>query len=138
MSGALKKFEDLVIKSFIIIIAFIIFQSLLRLVVGIIDETINSEFFLFGPDQLLEIIGTILLILIGLELLESFKVYDSDERTKVEVILAIALIAIARKVITLDLKKTPSTTLGGIALIIISLSLGYFLIKKTHPEVESK
>ena len=39
------------------------------------------------------------------------------------------MIAIARKVIILDVKELPSATLLGIAAIIITLSGGYYLFK---------
>ena len=41
----------------------------------------------------------------------------------------VAMIAIARKVIILDVKELPSVTLLGIAAIIITLSGGYYLFK---------
>ena len=42
------------------------------------------------------------------------------------------MIAIARKVILLDLKKLEPVSLIGIAAIIIALSAGYYLVKVAH------
>jgi uncharacterized membrane protein (DUF373 family) len=56
----------------------------------------------------------------------------------VKVVFAVALIAIGRKVIILDLKEIPSLSLLGIAAIIISLSCGYFLVKRTFPGKSSQ
>jgi uncharacterized membrane protein (DUF373 family) len=44
------------------------------------------------------------------------------------------MIAIARKVIILDVKELPSATLLGIAAIIITLSSGYYLFKRARLE----
>ena len=43
----------------------------------------------------------------------------------------VALIAIARKVIILDLKDLPSLALFGIASLILAISVAYFLVKRT-------
>jgi uncharacterized membrane protein (DUF373 family) len=51
-----------------------------------------------------------------------------------EVVFAVALIAVARKVIILDIKKIGSMTLLGLAAVILALSVGYYLIKKTFQE----
>jgi uncharacterized membrane protein (DUF373 family) len=85
---------------------------------------------LLNIEQLLTIFDLFLIILIGLELLESIKIYITQEKTPVEVILTVALIAVARKVITLEYTKLSSLTLIGIASIIIALATGYYLIKK--------
>jgi uncharacterized membrane protein (DUF373 family) len=55
-----------------------------------------------------------------------------------EVVFAVALIAIGRKVIILDVKEIPSLSLLGIAAIILSLSFGYFLVKRTFPGKSSQ
>jgi uncharacterized membrane protein (DUF373 family) len=59
-------------------------------------------------------------------------VYLTEDKIHVEVIFTIALIAVARKVITLEITKLPDLTLIGIVAVIVSLSVRYFLIKKAH------
>jgi len=74
-----------------------------------------------------------LLVLIGVELLETVKMYLTQKTVHVEVVFTVAMIAIARKVIILDIKEVPSLTLIGISAIIVALSAGYslFTTKKT-------
>jgi len=91
-----------------------------------------TPFLMLNIDQLFLIFGFFLMILIGLELLESIKTYLTEDKIHVEVLFTIALIAVARKVITLEITKLPDLTIMGIAALIISLSVGYFLIKKSH------
>jgi len=68
---------------------------------------------------------------IGIELLETImKTYITEDNPHYEVVLSVAIIAIARKVIILDLKEVESLSLVGIASIIIALTAGYFLMKK--------
>ena len=55
------------------------------------------------------------LILIGLELLETIKTYFSEQQIHVEIVFLVAMIAVARKVIILELKSLSPVTLLGIA-----------------------
>jgi len=49
-----------------------------------------------------------------------------------EYIIIVALIAIARKVITLDLKAYDSLTLIGIAAMILAIAGAFFLMKRCY------
>ena len=79
-------------------------------------------------------LGFVLLILIGVELLESIKVYLLEKKVHVEVVLMIAIIAIARKVIILNFKETTGDIIIAIGLVIIALCIGYYLIKRSRLE----
>jgi uncharacterized membrane protein (DUF373 family) len=74
-----------------------------------------------------------MLVVIGIELLETImKTYITQGQPHYEVVLSVAIIAIARKVIILDLKEVDSLSLIGIASIIIALTVGYFLMKRSR------
>ena len=70
------------------------------------------------------------LVLIGIELLDTIKVYFKKNVIHVEVVILVALIAIARKVIVLDFQDYSGLEILGISAIIICLSAAYFLIKR--------
>ena len=80
--------------------------------------------------NLLKIFSFFLVVLIGLELIEVIKVYLVDEQVHVEVIFLVAIIALARKVIVLDVKILDPLSLIGVAAIILALSGGYYLLKQ--------
>ena len=69
-------------------------------------------------------------ILITLEILETFKNHHNTILSKVKIILLVAITAIVRKVITLDIKHSEYLLLVGIAILIISFCLGYYLLSK--------
>jgi len=60
------------------------------------------------------------------------KTYLVEKVNHVEVVLAVAIIAVARKVIILDVKEVSSLTLIGIGAIIISLLVGYYLVRRNR------
>ena len=132
MIKILKKFEKVIIITLIIMMILVVFVSTVRLGWWLAIEILEPPFLMFNIEQLFVIFGFFLMILIGIELLESLKVYLSEDKIHVEVIFTIALIAVARKVITLDITKLPDLTLIGIAAVILALAVGYFLIKKAH------
>ncbi len=83
-------------------------------------------------DNLLAIFGLFLLILIGVELLETMKIYLRDDTVHIEVIILVAIIAIARKAVVLDLEKVDALTIMSLGVLVIALSVGYFIIKKVQ------
>ena len=132
MIKKLKTFERVIIISLIVMMMLVVFVSTARLGWWLVTEMIAPPFMMFNVEQLFVIFGFFLMILIGIELLESLKVYINEDKIHVEVVFTIALIAVARKVITLEITKLPAITLIGIAAIIIALAVGYYLIKKAH------
>ena len=80
---------------------------------------------MLGVENLLEVFGFFMMILIGLELLESIRAYLYDESLHVKVVFLVAMIAIAGKVIILEIKDIEPLVLIGFASIIRALSLGY-------------
>ena len=80
----------------------------------------------------LERFQNIILVLIGVELLETFKTFQQDKTVNVLSVLLVALIVMARKVIIMEINDgTDDMGLLGLSAIIISLSLGYYLINRS-------
>jgi uncharacterized membrane protein (DUF373 family) len=121
-------FEKIIVYVLIIIMMVIIVLSTVAFAIFLIRYMLHSPNLLPQVDNLLDIFGFFLLILIGVELLETIRAYLSEHVVHVEVVIEVALIAIARKVIILDLKETPASSLLGIAAIIFTLAIAYYLV----------
>jgi uncharacterized membrane protein (DUF373 family) len=80
--------------------------------------------------NVMELFGGFLLVLIGIELLDTIKVYLKDNVVHVEVVLLVAIIALARKIVIYDIETLTGDKIIGIAVLIIALAGAYFLIKK--------
>jgi uncharacterized membrane protein (DUF373 family) len=135
MIESIKKFEKMIIFSLLVMMVLVLFLSTLDLAWIIIKDIITPPVFLLDIDELLEIFGLVMLVLIGIELMQTMaKTYLSQSVDHAQIVMAIAMIAIARKVIILDVKELSGAALLGIAAIIIALSIGYFLMKwKAEP-----
>ena len=96
----------------------------------IIKDAITPPILLLEVDELLEVFGFFLLILIGVELLETIKAYLRDNVVHVEIVLEVALIAIARKVIVLDLQKYDGLRVFAVAALILALAGAFYLERR--------
>lgn len=72
----------------------------------------------------------ILLVLIGLELLETLRAYLHDRHVRLEVVLIVAVIAMGRHIIMLDFERMHGLSLLGVAALMLALTGGYFLIRR--------
>jgi uncharacterized membrane protein (DUF373 family) len=133
MLTVLKKYEKFMIQALMLMMAIILGLATFDLGWFIIKDIFEPPFFLLSVDQLLELFGLFMLVVIGIELLETImKTYITQGQPHYEVVLSVAIIAIARKVIILDLKDIDGLSLVGIASIVIALTVGYFLMKRSH------
>ena len=121
------------IQALMVMMAIVLGLTTLDLGWLIIKDITHPPYFLLDVNQLLDIFGLFMLVVIGIELLETImKTYITQGQPHYEVVLSVAIIAIARKVIILDLKEVDSLSLIGIASIIIALTVGYFLMKRSR------
>ena len=125
MDKFLKIFEKYVVIVLILLMVMIIVVATFVTSSTILRYILSSPNYLIDDIELLDILGYILLILIGIELLETVKAYLYDHIIHVEVVLEVALIAVARKVILLDYKEYSGLTVLAIAVLIIAPRLDF-------------
>ncbi|BAW95338.1 hypothetical protein NIES970_02410 [[Synechococcus] sp. NIES-970] len=135
MHNLFKRYERLMIQVLLTMMAIAIGLATLDFGWVLFQSILAPPRLLIEGEQLLEIFSLFMLIIIGIELLESIiNTYLTKGRPHFEVVLSVAIIAIARKVIILDIKTTDSLSLFGIAAIILSLTVGYYFMKQSHPD----
>ncbi len=84
----------------------------------------------FTGESMLYAFAFFLLILIGLELMDSIKSFITTHKVNVSIFITLALIAVCRKIIVIDLSESDFTELIGIGVVIFALASGYYLLKK--------
>ncbi len=130
MMKYLKKIERALVGAMILILVLVVLLSVVELGRVLLRDLSTPPLFTLEIGQLLEIFGQFLLVLIGIELLETVKRYYTDGCVDIDVILSIALIAVARKIITVDPKDYDPLSLLGIAAVIFSLVAGYWVARR--------
>ena len=124
----LKKFERIVTGTLIVMLAVVVILALIELGWILIQDVLKPPIFILEIDDLLEIFGLFLLVLIGIELLDTIKCYYVEGRIDLKVIFTVALIALGRKIIILEPEKYDGLTLIGMGVIIFALVAGYFVV----------
>jgi len=133
MMRVTERFEHLVVGVLLALMMLAIVASTIDLAWTFLKELIAPPRFLIGVDQVMQIFGLVFTILIGLELLETVKTVLSKEQLHVEVVFLVAMIAVARKVIILEVKKPEDfTMLIGIAAVVLALALGFYFVKLAY------
>lgn len=96
---------------------------------GPIDRT-DMTSFLERFRLLHDVFGGFLLILIGVELMKTIVIYLSKHEMHVDVVFTVAIIAIARHSIDLDLAHLEAAQLVGMGVLVVALAIGYYFFRK--------
>jgi len=128
----LAKTQKLLVLVLAVMLVVVVVLSTLHLGVLIGHEIWQQPRFLIPVQGLLEIFGYFLLVLIGVELLETLKAYLKKDVIHVRVVLEVALIAMARKVIIEEPNAAPGLTLFAIAALILALGVGLYFERQTR------
>jgi uncharacterized membrane protein (DUF373 family) len=74
--------------------------------------------------------GAFMAVLIAIEILINITIYLRDDVIHVKIVMATALMAVARKVIVLDFETITPPYIYGLAAVALAMSVGYWLIHK--------
>ena len=131
METLITRVQRLVVSVLLLLLALVVVLSTAHLAVLIAKEIWKPPRFLIEVQGLLEVFGYFLLVLIGVELLETLKGYIKHNVVHARVVLEVALIAVARKVVTTELGAVPPLTLFAVAALIVALGVAYYLESRT-------
>ncbi len=127
----LTKIQKFTVVALAGMLAVVVILSTIHLGVLIAQEIWVPPRFLIGVQGLLDVFGYFLLVLIGVELLETLKAYLKKDVIHVRVVLEVALIAMSRKVITEEPNTVPASTLFGIAALILALAVAFYFERRS-------
>lgn len=133
-----ERFEKIIVSvlilMLIIVISFTTYDMGHRLFTAIFQRT--EMLFQLEKDDIYKIFSAFLLVLIGIELLQAMSVYLKENAIHVETVLLVAIIAVARHLIDVNYEETDALKLIGFASLILSLTIGYFFIKKAIHKIK--
>ena len=130
MLDLINRFERLVYMLLIALLIIVLVFALGEMFWSLWSSLTNSPVGLLENHELTSVLGTFLLVLIAVELLDTMKAYIEENVIHVEIVVLLAIIAIARKVILLDPSQTDGFELVGIGIIILGLAASYYLLRK--------
>ena len=130
MNRIAKYIEKGIIYVLIAMMAIILILATIELGYYLVKTLIESDYLLIDLDAIMDLFGVFLLVLIGIELLDTIKVYLRRNVVHVEVVVLVAIIALARKVVVLKVETLSGDTILGIAALILALASAYYFIRK--------
>ena len=110
-------------------LALVVVAGALDLAVTLISDLITPPIGRLEVRELLRLLGLFLVVLIAIELVYVVRLYLEERHFDVEVVLMVALIAIARKVVVFDLERNEPALLLGISAVVLSLAAALFLLR---------
>jgi uncharacterized membrane protein (DUF373 family) len=128
-----NKFERFVYAVLMLLLMIVLGFSIIELYWFLVLSLTNVPPLLLENHELTNLLGVFLLILIGVEFLDTIKAYFKENAIHFEIVILLAIIAIARKVILLDPASAPEyigIELVGIGIVVVGLAGAYYLIKK--------
>ena len=132
MMRTIEGFQRVMVVTLLVMMMVTIVISAVGLGWSLIKETLQSARLIFDVKQVMEMFGLVFTVLIGLEILETIKTYLSQDQFHVEVVFLVAMVAVARKVIILEVKESNPVVLLGIAAIILALAVGFYFVRRAH------
>ena len=133
-----QRFEGLVALILTLVIALIILVALFRLTSSVITGLLFGALDPLDPGIFQSVFGEILTLLIALEFNHTLQYVVKRQQSiiQTQVVLLIALLAIARKVIVLDLGSVDAAQLLGLAAITLGLGIAYWLIRERDDRID--
>jgi uncharacterized membrane protein (DUF373 family) len=124
-----KKYEALILTVLAVMMAAVVLFATVELGWLLLNHIMSPPFGLIKMGQLIDVFGMFLLVLIGIELLDTVLLYHKERVVRVEVAVIVALLAIARKVIILNYKTLTSFTLLEVGAAVLALGVAYYLLR---------
>lgn len=89
--------------------------------------------FMITVSDIFQLFGAFMVVLIAIEIFLNIRLYLGTEMLPVQLVIATALMAIARKIIVLDFEKTDASYILAIAAVIIALGASHWLLAHERP-----
>ena len=136
MQHVIEKIEQYISVALILIgLTFAVYQTVELIYLfasGLWESLIGAKFLAEKPGR--PVAGLFFSVLLTLELIATIRVFAKSHLIKIRVILLVGLIAVTRKILELDMEHMQAIDGFTIAALILTLSLGYFLVSRSEGE----
>jgi uncharacterized membrane protein (DUF373 family) len=132
--STIEKIEKCIYAALMAMLVVVLITAMADLAVLLFGALVTTSPILMESHEMINVLGAFLLVLIGVELLDTIKAYFHENAIHVEIVVLLAIIAIARKVILIDPTGMNGFEYGfelmSIGVIVVGLGAGYYLIKR--------
>ena len=124
--------EKYIAMALLVLMGVVVISGAVEVGYEVLTSMIEPPGFFVGVAELFDIFGLFLMVLIGLELMTSIKMYLENHAIHAEMMMLVALTAVTRKIVILDATKLDAMIVFSIGFLVVSLSAGYYLLKRNR------
>lgn len=119
------------VKFLAVLMVFVIMLGVADVMYVLYSRLMQPPYMLLNVSDIFKVFGAFMVVLIAIEIFINIRLYLGSNTLPIKLVLATALMAIARKVIVLDLTSTDAIYIFAIAAVVLALGVTYWLIGKT-------
>lgn len=124
----LRAVIHMAVRLLAILMTLVILWGVADVILVMYQKLKSPPFMLLAIGDILVLFGAFMAVLIAIEILINIVIYLREDVLHVKIVMATALMAIARKVIVLDFNKISATYVLAIAAVVLAMSVGYWLV----------
>ncbi|MBR0683392.1 phosphate-starvation-inducible PsiE family protein [Roseomonas eburnea] len=121
------------VRAMAVMMVFVIIMGVVDVGWVIWQRLASPPRFILTIADMLATFGAFMAVLVAIEIFVNITIYLREEVIHIKIVIATALMAVARKVIILDQETTQPMEMFGLALLVVATSVGYWLVQNTPP-----
>ncbi len=125
MVGWVKRLEHWVALVLCGMLCLLVVLATVELGVVLVRDIAQPPVLFPGIDKLLDLFGQVLLVVMGIELVETMRVFATEGVARVDVVISVAAIALARRVVVLEPGRVPTSSFYAAAALFAALAIAY-------------
>jgi len=131
----LRSLIRVAVRVLAVLMTVVIFWGVIDVAWVLYQELRTPPYGLLTINDILATFGAFMAVLIAIEIFVNISIYLRDDVIHVKIVLATALMAIARKVIILDFEKVTPPYIYATAAVVLAMGVAYWLVvRHTDPE----
>jgi len=116
------------VKVLAVLMAVVIFLGVVDVIYLLYDELSTPPLLHLSVSEIFGIFGAFMVVLIAIEIFINIRLYLGSNVLPIKLVIATALMAIARKVIVLDITETEAVYVYAIGVVTLALGATYWLV----------
>lgn len=125
MIGWVKRLERWVALVLCGMLCLIVVLATVELGVVLVRDIATPPVLFPGIDKLLDLFGQVLLVVMGIELVETMRVFATEGVARVDVVISVAAVALARRVVVMEPGRVSTGTFFAVAALFAALAIAY-------------
>ncbi len=118
----------LCVKVLAVLMAVVIFLGVVDVIYLMYEKLRTPPLLHLSVSEIFSIFGAFMVVLIAIEIFINIRLYLGSNVLPIKLVIATALMAIARKVIVLDITETEATYIYAIGVVTLALGATYWLV----------